>query len=172
MDYQLAADEKSTLIMIYTANMLVRGEFVTKKTMRVNIWPRGQGVPNLMRIHNPSILLFTGTPPKNISQSEIYIPTTGLIGFHTALPNDEPLDYDPAEMNRTTTPISVIMGSFIVKGNIRIASSASLATSLEVMFNGWLSIYDAEITNPSLSQIQPLQVKFLLVKPNSVNFMI
>jgi len=170
MEYQLAPDEKSTLIMIYTMNMLVRGEFVTKKLMRVNIWPRSQGVPNLVHIFNPSLLLFSGTPPKSLSQAEIYIPTANMIGFHPALPIDEPLDYDPNEQNRSMAPVSLIMGSFIIKGHIRIASSALLSTSLEVMYHGWLSIYDAEVTNLFLPQTQPLQVKFLLVKASGVYF--
>lgn len=171
MEYQLAPDEKSTLVMIYTLNMLVRGELVTREMMRVNIWPRSQSVPNLLHIFNPTVLLFGGDSPKYFSQKEIYIPTANMIGYHPALPTDEPLDYDQSEKNRSFTPVSLIMGCFIVKGQIRIASSATLSNSLEILYNGWLSIYDAEITNPFLPQTKPLQVKLLLAKPSQSCFM-
>ena len=144
---------------------------MTRETVRVSIWPRSQGVPNLIHILNPSVLLLNSNTPKLLSYSEIFVPTANLVGFHMALPKDEPLDYDPSEKNRFLSPISLIMGSFIVKGHIRIASSASLSTSLEVMYHGWLSIYDAEITNPMMPNTQPMQVKLLLVKPSEVSFL-
>ncbi len=170
MEYQLEPEEKSTTVMVYTTNMLVRGELITKKIMRVGIWPRSMGVPNLIHIFNPTVLLFGGPAPKHFSQAEIFIPTANLIGFHAAAHLDEPLDYDPNEKNRLNAPVSLIMGGFIVKGHVRIASSSSLTSSLEVMYNGWLSIYDAEITNSFLSQTQPMLVKFFLVKPSQTSF--
>ena len=42
----LAPDEKTALVMLYTNNMLVRGEIVIKESLRVSIWLRTQGVPN------------------------------------------------------------------------------------------------------------------------------
>jgi hypothetical protein len=168
----LAADEKSTLIMAYTLNMLVRGEVVTKQSARVGVWPRTQGVPNQIRVLKPSVLLFGGSPPKPLSYAEIFVPTATMIGFHLAPPSTDSLDYDEKELNRSMEPISLLMGTFIVKGSIRIATSASLVTSLEVAYNGWLSIYNAEITNPFLPQMQPMLVPMMLVSPNRINFMI
>ena len=167
----LAADEKATLVIIYTMNMLVRGEIVTKERMRVGIWPRSQGVPNLVHIFKPNILLFGGGAPKSFSMEELFVPTTSMIGFHMALPSDEPLDYDERELNRSLEPLSLLLGTFKVKGKIRISSAASLATSLEVLYNGWLSIYDAEITNLFLPQMPTLQTQLLLVHPGRTNFM-
>jgi hypothetical protein len=43
----LSPDEKSTLVMIYTQNMLVRGEVVTRQGVRVSTWLRTQGVASL-----------------------------------------------------------------------------------------------------------------------------
>jgi hypothetical protein len=167
----LAADEKTTLVMIYTLNMLVRGELVTKESARVGVWPR-QGMPNLLHILKPSVLLFGGSPPKSLTYSEIFVPTASMIGYHLAPPAIEPLDYDENEKNRTMQPVSLLMGTFIIKGFIRMASTATLVTNLEVAFNGWLSIYQAEISNPFLPQMQAMQVPMLLVSPNRVNFML
>lgn len=168
----LAPDEKSTMVMIYTLNSLVRGEVVTKENARVGVWPRTQGVPNLIRILKPGILLFGGSPPKAMSYTEIFVPTASLIGFHLAPPITEALDYDPSEKNRSLVSVSLLMGSFLVKGHVRIASTATLANSLELIYNGWLSIYDTEITNPFLPQMPAVQVPMLLVTPNRINFML
>ncbi|MBI3150575.1 MAG: hypothetical protein HYZ21_00430, partial [Chloroflexi bacterium] len=47
----LAPDEKTALVMLYTHNMLVRGEIVIKENLRVSIWLRTQGVPNFIHLH-------------------------------------------------------------------------------------------------------------------------
>jgi hypothetical protein len=167
----LAPDEKSTMVMLYTQGMLIRGEVVTKANARVSVWLRTQGVPNMIHILKPSILLFGGSPPKQLSHAEIFVPTVSVIGFHMAPPSNDPLDYDANEKNRAMEPISLLMGTFTVKGNIRIASSASIQTSLEVAYNGWMSIYNAEISNPFLPQMQPMQVPLLLTSPSHVNFL-
>jgi hypothetical protein len=168
----LAADEKSTMVMVYTLNMLVRGEVVTKESTRVDVWPRTQGVPNLIRILKPSILLFGGSPPKPLTYAEIFVPTTTMIGFHLGLPTTGALDYDENEKNRSMEPVSLLMGTFTVKGHIRIATSSSLATNLEVAYNGWLSIYDAEISNPFLPQMPHMQIRMMLVSPSRISFMV
>jgi len=166
----LAPDEKSSMVILYTQNTLIRGEVVTKASARVGVWLRTQGVPNMIRLLKPSVLLFGGSPPKPLSYAEIYVPTVTVIGFHLAPPSTEPLDYDENEKNRSMEPISLLMGTFIVKGSIRIASSGSIGTSLEVAYNGWLSIYNAEITNPFLPQMQPMLVPMLLTTASRVNF--
>lgn len=167
----LAPDEKATMVMLYTQNSLIRGEVVTKASARVGVWLRTQGVPNMIRLLKPSVLLFGGTPPKPLSYDEIFVPTVSVIGFHIAPPTSDPLDYDENEKNRSMELISILMGTFTVKGSIRISSSASIATSLEVAYNGWLSIYNAEITNPFLPQMQPMIVPMLLTTASRVNFM-
>ncbi len=168
----LAPDEKATMVMIYSLNSLVRGEVVTKESARVGVWPRTQGVPNLIHILKPGILLFGGSPPKALSYAEIFVPTASIIGFHLAPPLTEALDYDESEKNRSMVAISLLMGTFIVKGHVRVSSSAPLVNSLELVYNGWLSIYNSEITNPFLPQMPPVLVPMLLVTPNRINFMI
>ena len=167
----LASDEKSTMVLLYTQNALIHGEVVTKASARVGVWLRTQGVPNMIHILKPSILLFGGSPPKSLSYAEIFIPTVTAIGFHLALPNNDPLDYDENEKNRSFAPISLMMGTFIVNGSIRISSMATISTGLEVAYNGWMSIYNAEISNPFLPQMQPMLVPMLLTSPSRVNFM-
>jgi len=167
----LAPDEKSTLVMIYTLNMLIRGEVITKENTRVDIWPRTQGIPNFTRILKASVVLFGGSAPKSLAYAEILAPTAAMIGFHLAPPAAAPLDYDEKEKNRSMAPVSILLGTFIVKGHMRIATSTSISSYLDVVYNSWLSIYQAEISNPYLPQMPPMPVPMLLVSPNRVAFM-
>ena len=40
---QLAADEKTATVMVYTNNMLARGEVIARENARVSIWLRTAG---------------------------------------------------------------------------------------------------------------------------------
>jgi hypothetical protein len=166
----LAPDEKATLVMVYTHDLLVRGEVVTKESARVSIWPRTQGVPNFIHLLKPNVLLFGGSPPKPLSYSEMFLPTASAIGFHLAPPATEALDYDPQEKNRTMEPVNIMLGTFLIKGKIRISAATSLGVSLEVVYAGWLSIYDVEITNPYLPQMQPMLAPMMLITPSKAAF--
>ncbi len=166
----LAPDEKATLVMVYTHDSLVRGEVVTKETARVSIWPRTQGVPNYIHMLKANVLFFGGSTPKSIPYAEFFMPTASAIGFHLAPPATDGLDYDPQEKNRTMEPVNIMLGTFILKAHVRISSATSLASSLEVVYAGWLSIYDVEVTNPFLPQMPPMQVPMMLITPSRVNF--
>ncbi len=165
----LAYDEKIVMVMVYTNNMLARGEVVAKENARVSIWLRTQGVPNYIHLYKPQVISFVGTTPRNFSFSEIFIPTAQVVAFHLAPPAQDPLDYDAGEANRVMQKLDVMIGSFLLKGNIRISMQTDVATSLDVMRASWMSVYDAEIGNPSLPQFN-IHIPMLLVNPNQVNF--
>jgi len=165
----LAPDEKTALVMLYTHNMLVRGEVVTKESLRVSIWLRTQGVPNYIHLIKPQVILFGGTPPKSLAYSEIFIPTVEVLGFHLAPPEHDPLDYDMTELNRMMQPVDIMISAFLVKAKIRISTQTDVATSLDVTRTSWLSVYEADISNPYLPQFS-MQVPMLLVNPSHVSF--
>jgi len=164
---QLATDEKTAMVMVYTNNMLARGEVIARENARVSIWLRTQGVPNYIHLHKVQVISFAGGAPKTYSFSEIFIPTAQVSAFHLAPPARDPLDYDASEQNRIMQPMEAMIGTFMLKGAIRISMQTDIATSLDVMHTLWLSIYDAEIANPHLPQFH-LQVPMLLVNSNSV----
>lgn len=169
--YVLRPDEKTTPVMLYTHDTLVRGEAVSKQSvLRVNIWLRTDGAPKYMHVLKPQVIVFGGTPVKPLSFSEIYFPTSGLIAFHILPPAEEVLDYDPNEANRMMQDVQVLVGTFVVKGKIRISAQTELATSLEVARVSWLSLYDADIANPYLPEMPPLHVPMMLVNPERVAF--
>ena len=165
----LAADEKIAMVMLYTHNMLVRGEVVTKESLRVSIWLRTQGVPNYIHLIKPQVVLLGGAAPKSFSYSEMFVPTAEVIGFHIAPPEADPMDYDASEVNRTMMPVDVMIGSFLAKAKLRISTQTDMASSLDVSRVSWMSIYDADITNPYLPQFS-VRVPMLLVNPSHVSF--
>jgi len=168
--YTLAPDEKKSLVMIYSHNSLLRGELVTKENVRVSIWLRMQSVPQYVHLLDANLLLFGGSPVKSLAYPEMYFPSGLIAGFHLAPPAFDPLDYDPNEANRMMTPIDLVLGSFIIKGQIRISSQADLGTSLEVARAAWMSVYEADISNPYLPQMPALHVPMLLVSAAQVSF--
>lgn len=169
--YILRPDERTTAVMLYTREAVVRGEVVTKESVhRVNIWLRTDGAPKYMHLLKAQMLVFGGSPVKALPYTELYFPTSELIAFHTLPPTDEPLDYDLEEANRMMQPIDVLAGTFMMKGKIRISTQTEVGTSLEVARVSWMSLYDATITNPYLPQMPPMQIPMVLVNPSHVAF--
>jgi hypothetical protein len=169
--YILRPDEKTTPVMLYTQHSVVRGELVTTQSvLRVNIWLRTNGAPKYMHVLKPQVLVFGGSPVKALSYSEVFFPTSEAIAFHTLPPTDEALDYDPNEANRTMEAIDLLVGTFTMKGKIRISTQTEISSSLEMARVSWQSIYDVAITNPYLPQMTALQVPMILVNPNHVSF--
>ncbi len=168
--YTLAPDEKASTVMVYSRNKLIHGDLVTKTNIRVSIWLRTQGVPNYVHLLKPQVLLFGGMPPKSLTYDELFFPAERIIGFHLAPPASEPLDYDPDEANRVMLDVNLVLGVFMLKGRVRVSTHADLATSIEVAHVGWLSVYDAEISNPFIPQMPAIKVPMLLVKPTQVSF--
>ena len=169
--YILRPDEKPAPVMLYSRHNVVRGEVVVKQSVpRVNIWLRTDGAPKYIHVLKPQVLSFGGSPVKALTYSEIYFPTSEVIAFHTLPPIDEPLDYDQEEVNRKMEAVELLVGTFVMKGNIRISSQTEVATSLEVARVSWLSVYDVWITNPYLPQMPALQASMVLVNPMHVAF--
>ena len=165
----LASEEKSTLVMVYTQNSLVRGEVITKENVRVSIWLRTDAAPNFFHVQNAQVLFFGSGPVKSSNYSEIYVPSAAVIAFHLSPPAQEPLDYEEGEKNRAVETVSATVGTFIFKGKIRFSAQSGIASSLE-MIKSWMSMYEVEITNPSLPQMPAIQVPMLLVHPGQVSF--
>lgn len=169
--YVLRPDERTTPVMIYTQESVVRGEVVTKESVhRINIWLRTDGAPKYMHVLKPQVLVFGGSPVKALQYQEMYCPVSQLIAFHTLPPTDEPLDYEADEANRMMQPVDVLVGTFVMKGSIRISTQTEVGVSLEVARVTWMSIYDVSIANPYLPQMPPIQVPMVLVNPNHVAY--
>lgn len=168
--YILRPDEKATPVMLYSNISFIRGDAVTKQSARVNIWLRTDGAPKHIHVLKPQTLVFGGSPARMMSFEEIYFPVSELAAFHPLPPSDDPLDYDESEINRQMQDIVVMAGTFVMKGKIRISTQTEMAQSLEVARVSWMSLYEAEISNPFLPQMPPLLVPLVLVNPSHVAF--
>lgn len=170
--YILKPDEKTTPVMLYTQDTLVSGEVVTKQAvLRVNIWLRSDGAPKYMHILKPHIVLFDrGPAPIALTYSELYFPVSQLIAFHTMPPTDEPLDYDPTEENRMMQEVQVLVGTFVMRGKIRVSTQTEVVQSLEIVGAALVSLYDVEIANLHISQMPVVQTPMVLLNPSHVAF--
>lgn len=169
--YVLRPDEKTAPVMLYAKNSVIRGDAVVKENIpRVNIWLRTDGAPRYIHVLKPQVLVFGGGPAKALSYSEIYFPTSEAIAFHSLPPIAEPLDYDPSEADREMDVVELLVGTFVMKGKIRISTHMEVATSLEAARVSWMSVYDVWISNPYLPQMPALQVPMVLVNPGHIAF--
>ena len=169
--YILRPDEKTTPVMLYSQHSVVRGEAVVKQSViRVSIWLRTDGAPRYIHVLKPQVLMFGGSPVKALSYSEIYFPTSEIIAFHTLPPTDEPVDYGSDEANRKMEVVELLVGTFVMKGNIRISTQTEVDNTLESARVTWMSVYDVWISNPYLPQMPALQVPMMLVNPTHIAF--
>jgi hypothetical protein len=170
--YILRPDEMTSLVMLYAMDSVVRGEAVVKQNVpRVNIWLRTDGAPRYIHVLKPQVLVFGGSPVKALSYAELYFPTSQVIAFHTLPPTNEPLDYDPSdEADRRMEAVELLVGTFVMKGHIRISTHTEVDHTLESARLSWMSVYEVSITNPYLPQMPALQVPMVLVNPSHVSF--
>jgi len=64
--------------------------------------------------------------------------------------------------------VEVLLGTFVMRGKIRISTQTEAGVSLEFARVDWMSLYEVEITNPHLSQMPPIHVPMVLVNANHV----
>jgi hypothetical protein len=168
----LSSEEKSTTVMVYTQNMLARGNVVTKQGVRVSTWLRTQGVPEHLHLLNPTVIHFGSGVIKTLNYSEMYVPLSTVIAFHLAPPATEPLDYAEDETNRMLAPVTSLPGTFQFKGYLRISSLATLNTSIELAYSAWLSLYNVDVINLSMPQVPSFHVYMVLINPKQVSLAI
>lgn len=165
----LTADEKITPVMVYTANSLIRSDVITKENIRVSIWLRMAGAPEFIHLKNANVLTF-GISMQSQNFSDYFISAHQILAFHLLPPASDPVDYDETELNRKMEPLTVMVGSFRFNGHTRMSSHTDLANHLAILHTPLVSIYDIEITNPSLQAMGVLKVPFALVRTNGVTF--
>ncbi len=167
----LAQDEKITPVMIYTQNMLIRGNAITKESVRVSIWLRTMGAPEYIRIRNAQIVILGGNGPlQSVSLSDYLVPTLQVLAFHMLPPSKDPVDYDETEKNRKMEPMTFLVGTFRMNASIRMSSNSDIATFLTIIKTTFLSIYELDISNPCLPSMGTMHVPMALIRPAMASF--
>lgn len=168
--HQLAPDEKTTTVLVYSSNKLIHGDLITKQNVRVSILPRMQALANFLHFLNAQVWFFGGGEPRLLAYADYFFPVERMVGFHVAQPASDPLDYEADQSNRAMCDIGMVMGMFVVQGKIRVSTQVELGANLELASKSWLSVYDARVSSPFLTQMPALNVPFLLVSPVRVSF--
>lgn len=169
---KVAPDEKIVPVMAYTHSYLCVGTIILKSQIRASLWLRGHLPPEFIRILDAKVI-FTATPRDSISPivlSDINLPVDDIIAFHVTPPARDPMDYDPLEINRRMVPVSVIAGSFIIEGSLRMAAQSNVPQYLETTREVYTSVYDVTIHSPFNPNLGQFQVPYILVRKNSVLF--
>ena len=167
--YALKPDEKTTKVMIYSLTSLVRGELINKENVRVSTWLRTEGVPEFIHILRAQVLYLTANPFKTVNYPDLLYPSGQIIAMHIVPPASDPPDYDASEQMRMMQLITILLGTFTIKGKLRISTKSDVITSLESARAVWTSIYEADISNPYLPQLA-LQAPMMLVRTSQVGF--
>ncbi|MDX9992824.1 MAG: hypothetical protein RBS68_12365 [Anaerolineales bacterium] len=160
--YSLQADEKTTPVMIYGRDRLIRGEVVTKESALVSRWLRTQGAPTYMHVLKANLISFGVGAPRVDNFEEVYFPTSECLSFHLTPPATDPLDYETTEQNRLMQPMTLLVGSFLFQGLLRVSAMTDLPTTMEGNRLPWLSFYEITISNPALPQMR-LSVPMALI---------
>jgi hypothetical protein len=169
--YNLAPDEKTAPVMAYTETSMVWGDVIVKDIIRVSTWLRTSMVPDHIHLNNAhSLLIVNGNPTKAPFFKELHLPTTQIIAYHLIPPAKDPPDYDPNEPNRKMEPVTLLIGPFRLDGNLRLAGKADLAKYIETAHEMYTSVYEVEISCPSLPTLGVVRVPFMLARMTAAIF--
>lgn len=163
-DFSSGQEMNKTKIMVYTPNLLARGEVATLPAIRVSTWMRTQAAPEYLRLMQANVLVSGLGGMQNLSYDEFILPAEQVIAYHIVPPTADPLDYDQSEPNRKLEPVTILVGSFKFKGSLRMATQSNLWKFMETARQNWTSVYDVEITNPGLPSMGVLKVPLVLVR--------
>ena len=169
--YRLASDEKMNQVMVYTANSLLWGDLVVKSIIRVSTWLRTSAVPDWVTLYNAGLLSTNqGANAKPVNFVEMHIPVPQIIAFHLIPPAQDPIDFDPTELNRHMEPVNAIFSSFMVKANLRISANATLKKYIELNREAFSGLYDVEVTSLSLQNFGVVKIPYMIVRQANTIF--
>ena len=167
----IAADEKLTPVMFYTDHLVARGMAVTKEAIRVNIWLRTQSAPEFIHLKNCQVISFTGPGPvQPITFSDYFLPAGQVLAYHLLPPASDPLDYDETEKNRKMEPVMVLVGNFRFNAQMRMSTQLNVGGNLDVSRIAFLSVYNAEISNPYIPSMGVIKAPMVLVRVSQATF--
>jgi hypothetical protein len=169
--YRLAPDEKVAQVMVYTDNSLLWGELVVKSIIRVSTWLRTSAIPDWLTLYNANLLVTSqGASSKPVTFTEMHVSVPQIIAFHLMPPAQDPIDFDPTELNRRMEPVNAIFSTFVVKANLRISANATLKKYIELNRETFSGLYDAEISSLTMQNFVLVKIPYILVRQTSTIF--
>jgi len=168
--YQLGPEDKVLPVMVYIPNGVVRGETIIKQSIRIATWLRAATPIDYLRLYKAQVLLLAGGSIQTLAAPELFISVPQILAIHALPPVQESLDYDATEPNRKMDPILTMLGSFRIQANMRMAATTNMALHLTTIKETFITIYDAEITNPAIPNMGTVRTPMIFVRPASVLF--
>jgi hypothetical protein len=169
--YRLGPDEKMSQVMVYTANSLLLGDLVVKSIIRISTLLRTSAVPDWLTLYNASLLITNqGANAKPFNRTEMHVSVPQISAFHLIPPAQDPVDFDPTELNRRMEPVNAFFGSFVVKGNLRVAANATLKKFIELNREAFSGLYDAEVSSLTLLNFGLVKIPYILVRQATTIF--
>ncbi len=169
--FDIEADEKAIQMMVYIPFGIYWGTAIVKQGVRLSTWLRGQAAPDYIRLVDAKGLVTTaGGQPNPSAYQETNIPSDYVMAYHMLPPAVDPVDYDPSEPNRIMAPVTMSIGTFICKGQIRMSTLITLDKFLNFTHEEFTPVYTAEIYCPIMSSLGTLKVPYLQVRKNHTIF--
>ena len=170
LPYTLGPDDRVLPMMVYTANMLARGEMILKQSIRMGTWFRSATSADYLRLYRATVLLLSGPTPQVISLTEFLIPALPILAAHVTPPAQEPPDYDASEPNRKLVGITALFGPFRVIAKLRISASTNIGAHLNTSKETFQSVYDAEISSTAIPNMGIVRTSLMILRPAAVAF--
>lgn len=168
--YTLAADEKAFPVVVYMRDAMARGDMVIKESIRTITWFRSAAPSDYLKLHRTQVLFLSGGTPHAASFQEFLIPSIDIIAAHLIPPAQEPLDYDASEPNRKMQPITALFGSFRINAKMRMSAATNLAVYLSTAKETFMTLYDAEASNPLIPNMGTIRTPMLTLRPAATCF--
>ena len=167
--YEIGSDEKVAQVMLYTQTGFFWGDVIVKEAVRVSTWLRSNAAPVVVYLRNAHSLNLSATSkPESTFYKEMLIFADQIVGMHLIPPLKDGLDYDPTEPNRKLEQVTVVIGSFVMDGYMRISNLSSVDKYLSVTREEFTSLYDVSISNHMITGLGIMKVPFVLVRQTQV----
>lgn len=156
--FTLSAEETTTSLMFYTNQGLVWGDLVHHEQILPGRLLTGISTPDIITLYNAQVMpTETNYIARPVKYDELIFHEQNVLAYHLTPPKEDQLDYDPTEPHRVMAPITIHVGPFLVKGQMRISDRTNVKTNLEVAKSEFLSFYNAQITHPHNQNMAPIK---------------
>ena len=162
--------DKATSVSAYISQGVIVGDLVTREIVRASTWLRTPGLPEYATLFRVTVTRAAGTgEPLVLRSPEIHVPIAQLIAIHLTPPGEDPVEYDPNELNRKLEPVSAISGPFRFDGLLRMPGHMTLAKQMGLMREPFVMLYTVSVTS-ALEPTRVVRVPMALLRPAAFCF--
>jgi hypothetical protein len=168
---EISNEETVSSLMFYTSQGLVWGEIVHHKGVLPGRLLVGISTPDMITLYNAQ-MMFTEANyiAKPVKHSELFFHASNVLAYHLTPPHEDQIDYDTTEPHRMMTPVTIKIGDFVAKAQMRISDQTTVKTNLDVAKSEFITFYDAEVTHPHNPSMPPIKNNLIYIRLSRVVF--